>query len=83
MSFVIEHKGKKVTLPTFKEMPMGVIRKARKLSEDEAMWLMLEEILSEADLAVIDSMSLGEFTEAMKGWTQGSPVGESSESSKS
>ncbi len=83
MSYTIEHNGKKITLPAFTEMPVGVIRKARKANEDEAMWMFLEEFLDDAQLAIIDSMTLKEFTEAMKGWTQGAPLGESSESSKS
>ena len=80
MSYKVEHAGKTVELPDFKEMPVGVIRKARKADAEDAMWLILEEILDEKNLAIIDSMSLSEFTEAMKGWTQGASVGESSQS---
>lgn len=81
MSYVIEHDKKKVTLPDFKSLPVGVIRKARKIDADEAIWFVLEEILSSEDLAVIDSMAISAFTEAMNGWTQGAPLGESSQSS--
>lgn len=80
MSYKIEHGGKTVELPDFKEMPVGVIRKARKADPEDAMWLILEEILPEKQLAVIDTMSLSEFTQAMKGWTQGADLGESSQS---
>lgn len=81
MSYVIEHDKKKITLPDFKSLPVGVIRKARKIDPDEAIWFVLEEILSPEDLAVVDSMAISEFTEAMNGWTQGAPLGESSQSS--
>lgn len=81
MSYTIEHNGKKITLPGFKDLPVGIIRKARNVNQDEAMWLMLEELLDEKQLAIIDTMTLSEFTEAMKGWTQGAPLGESSQSS--
>jgi len=81
MSFVIEHEKKKVTLPDFKSLPVGVIRKARKIDADEAIWFVLEEILTPEDLAVVDSMTISDFTEAMNGWTQGAPLGESSQSS--
>jgi len=80
MSYTIEHNGKKIGLPAFKELPVGVIRKARKVDAEEAMWFILEEVLDEKQLAVIDSMPLSDFTEAMNGWTQGAPLGESSQS---
>ena len=80
MSYTIEHNGKKVNLPAFKALPVGVIRKARKVDAEEAMWFILEEVLDEKQLAVIDSMPLSDFTEAMNGWTQGAPLGESSQS---
>jgi len=83
MNYTIEHKGKKITLPAFTNLPVGVIRKARKMEADEQMWFMLETVLDEKGMAVIDSMSLSEFTEAMNGWTQGAPLGESLQSSKS
>lgn len=83
MNYTIEHKGKKVTLPAFTNLPVGVIRKARKMDVDEQMWFMLETVLDEKGMAVIDSMSLSEFTQAMNGWTQGAPLGESLQSSKS
>lgn len=83
MSYKIEHKGKTVTLPDFKEMPVGVIRKARKLSTDEQMWFILESVLDDKQLEILDGMNLNEFTTAMNSWTQGAPLGESLQSSKS
>ena len=83
MTYTIEHNNKKVVLPTFTNLPVGVIRKARKMEADEQMWFMLESVLDEKGLAVVDTMSLSEFTEAMNGWTQGAPLGESLQSSKS
>jgi hypothetical protein len=83
MSYTIEHKGKKIVLPDFTNLPVGVIRKVRKMDTDEQMWFMLESVLDEKGLALVDTMSLAEFTEAMNGWTQGAPLGESLQSSKS
>ena len=83
MSYTLQHKGKKVTLPDFKDLPVGVIRKARKESPDEMMWVVVETVLDEKALALIDTMSISEFNEAMMGWTQGAPLGESLQSSKS
>ena len=83
MSYTIEHKNKKVTLPNFTDMNVGIIRKARKMEPDEQMWFMLESVVDEKGLAIIDEMSLTKFNEAMLGWTQGAPLGESLKSSKS
>lgn len=81
MSYKLEHDGKTVALPDFKALPVGVIRKARKVDAEEAMWFILEEVLDAKALAVIDNMPLEDFTKAMNGWTQGAPLGESSQSS--
>ena len=83
MSYVIEHKGKKATLPPFSNLPVGALRKARNMEPDEQIWFILETILDAKGMAVIDAMNLSEFTEAMNGWTQGAPLGESLQSSKS
>jgi hypothetical protein len=83
MTYVVEHKGKKATLPSFNNLPVGAIRKARNLEPDEQIWSILETVLDAKGMSVIDSMTLSEFTEAMNGWTQGAPLGESLQSSKS
>ena len=83
MSYEIKHKNKKITLPNFTELPVGVIRKARKMDADEQIWFVLESVLTEKDIAVLDTMNVAEFGEAISGWTGGTPVGESLQSSKS
>ena len=82
MNHIIEHNGKKATLPPFNNLPVGALRKARNMEPDEQIWFILESILDEKGMDVIDAMSLTEFTEAMNGWTQGAPLGESLKSSK-
>lgn len=81
MSHKITHKGKTVTLPDFKNLPVGVVRKARNLAADEQMWFILESTLDEKAMAIVDEMNISEFTDAMNAWTQGAPVGESLQSS--
>ena len=77
MSYVIEHEGKKVTLPDFGNIPTGVVRKARKESEQEQTWFILEEMLAEKDLKVLDSLPLSEFSRHMRAWTGSVALGES------
>lgn len=81
MSYKVEHKGKTITLPDFKDIPAGAVRKARKLAADEQMWFILEEILDEKQLEILDGMSISEFSKAMNSWTQGVALGESLQSS--
>jgi hypothetical protein len=76
MSYVIEHKGKKVELPDFGQIPTGVIRKARNEDVNNQTWFILEELLTPKDLEVIDSLPLNEFTKQMTGWTNGVGLGE-------
>lgn len=83
MSYTIEHKGKKIELPDFKKLPVGVIRKARSMEANEQMWFMIESVLDAKGLAVLDTMTMDEFSDAVTGWTQGAPLGESLQSSKS
>ena len=76
MTHKVEYKGKTVELPAFGDLPTGVIRKARKESEQDQTWFILEELLSPKDLAVLDSMPLSEFAKQMKTWTGGIALGE-------
>ncbi|MGP5147169.1 hypothetical protein [Corynebacterium variabile] len=70
------------------QMPVGVIRKARKLGQDEQVWYFLEHITDETTLAQIDALPLAEFQDFIEAWTAGDAVageaslGESSESSQ-
>ena len=76
MTHKVEYKGKTVELPSFGDLPTGVIRKARKESEQDQTWFILEELLSPKDLAVLDEMPLSEFAKHMKAWTGGVALGE-------
>jgi hypothetical protein len=76
MSYTIDHKGKKVELPAFGDIPTGIIRKARNEDVNSQTWFILESLLSPKDLEVIDSLPLNEFTKHMTGWTSGVSLGE-------
>jgi hypothetical protein len=72
------------TIPSFNELPVGVIRKARKSKDDaDQAFIIIETIMGEdsPELAAIDAMLPAEFQSFIEGWTQGSPVGESVKSS--
>lgn len=76
MSYTYTHKGKKIQLPEFKEIPVGLVRKIRNEPEANQPWLILEELLTDKQLEIVDTMTIPEFTEFMNGWTQGANLGE-------
>lgn len=76
MSYVIEHKGKKISLPDFGQIPTGVVRKARTEDVNNQTWFILESLLSPKELDVLDELPLNEFTKHMTGWTNGVGLGE-------
>lgn len=66
------HGGKKYKVPSLKAVPMGVIRKTRKITDDlDKAFTILELVIGEdaPELAVIDSMSPDEFGQWMQGWS--------------
>lgn len=65
--------GAEITLPRQDQLPVGVIRKARKLNEDEQVWVFIEAVADEASLEAIDALPLAEFQEFITEWTSGKP----------
>jgi hypothetical protein len=75
--------GKTYSIPAFSSLPAGALRQARKATDDlDKAFTILEYTLGlESDsLAAVDSMTVEEFGEFVKGWTDGVSVGESSDS---
>ena len=76
-----DFEGETYEVPAFAEMPIGVMRKARKADNDmDRAFIILEEALGvdSPALAVIDRMKPAEFSTWLQGWTQGASLGESS-----
>lgn len=67
-------------IPALKDIPAGVIRRSRKAAKDEEdrVFLILEETLGEKSpaLAALDAMSVAEFSDIIKDWTQGASLPE-------
>lgn len=80
-TYTFEAAGVTHTIPAFTSLPMGAIRKVRKITDEaDQVFTLLEATLgmeSEA-LAAVDAMDAEAFEVFLKGWTQGAPVGESS-----
>lgn len=82
-TYTFTHEDKTYTIPAFASLPTGVLRKSRKAEDDtDRTFLILEAVMPEGspELEAIDKMPTEAFLEFLKGWTQGSSVGESSDS---
>ncbi|PRB14464.1 hypothetical protein [Microbacterium sp. MYb62] len=77
--------GHELVLPRFENVPVGVIRKARRLDQADQVFTILEEIMSPADLEHVDKLDRSEFNVVVRAWREGSSIepGESSASSTS
>lgn len=77
--------GAEITLPRFRNVPSGVVRKLRKSSEVDFIFGMIEAVADEATLEAIDQVGMVELAEIAKAWQQDSAVtaGESVASSTS
>lgn len=82
-SYTFTQNGETHTIPTLVAIPVGTLRKARKAKDEpDQVFTILELTLGEDSpaLAAIDTMDGEQFEAFMKGWTQGAPMGESSDS---
>ena len=73
--------GKKITLPLLSKLKFGLIRKMRKESAEEQMFMLVEQLADDETLAVIDEMDSGQVAEFMEAWQEASDV-DSGESGK-
>lgn len=72
--FHYEFGGKKFTLPKFDQLPFGVIRKLRKLPEEEQFFQMFELSADDKALTVIDTMSMKEIEKLVEAWQKDAGV---------
>lgn len=82
-TYKFEHNGTTHEIPSLAALPMGALRKARKIEDEtDKLFTMLEVVMPEGSpaLAALDSMDTEAFQTFLAGWTQGAPMGESSSS---
>lgn len=78
--FEFEQGGKKYRIPLFKDLPTGALRRSRNATDDlDKAFQIIESVMGEnsPELQAVDQMTISEFGEFVKAWTQGAPVGES------
>ena len=82
-TFSFTFDGETFTIPAMQVLPIGILRKARKLESDmDQAFFMVEAVMGEdsPELDALDKMSPSEFNDFLLGWTQRAPLGESSDS---
>jgi hypothetical protein len=82
-TFTFSHNGEDFTIPAIADLPVGVMRKARKAADQgDAVFMMLEAVLDEGSpaLAALDDMKADEFSLFLEGWSGKAPLGESFDS---
>lgn len=86
-TFTYTYDGKTISLPKFGEFPFGVIRKIRKLTDEEQFYSLLELVTkNDPDtLDVIDEMYADDIVALVEAWQEdaGVSLGESVESADS
>lgn len=79
--------GAEIVLPRQDQLPVGIIRKSRKMAQDEQVWMFIEHVADEQNLARIDELTIAEFQRLVTEWTDGddaegeASLGESEQSS--
>lgn len=67
--------GEKITLlKQAKAANPGFLRKNRKASDEDRMWLLIERAADEENLAIIDELDNDDFTALMEAWAEDSGV---------
>jgi len=86
-TFTYTFDGKTITLPKFGEFPFGIIRKLRKLAEEEQFYSLLELVTKDdpKTLDIIDEMYADDVVDLVTAWQEdaGVSLGESVESADS
>lgn len=63
-----------ITLPSLKNLSMGVARKTRGLSLVESVCVMVEEFLTDDELAVFDKIPQSELSDFVRAWRESSGI---------
>lgn len=86
-TFTYTYNGQTITLPKFGNFPFGVIRKIRKLEDEEQVYSLLELVTKDypKTLDIIDEMYADDVAELVTAWQEdaGVSLGESEESADS
>lgn len=72
--FVTTIDGTEIRLPSMSFMKPGLVRKIRRLTDIDAIYTLLEELLDDKALAAVDDMDPLDFEQFMKDWRQHSGI---------
>ncbi|MFZ1361461.1 MAG: hypothetical protein WAS05_00805 [Candidatus Nanopelagicales bacterium] len=66
--FEYEIDGATVSLPKMDKLPVGVLRKVRKLDQADQMFTLLEELLTDEELSLVDKLDSTGLEDLMRAW---------------
>lgn len=72
--FSYDSPAGKVELPKFAELPFGVLRKMRKMDEDEVPFFLIEATATESNLEIVDTLSIEQVGELFTAWQADSGI---------
>lgn len=83
--FVYPTSAGTLRLPKLTSVKFGTMRRLRKLSEQEQVYVLIEEVCGDDELAVVDELKQDEIASLIEAWAEasGANLGESSASSTS
>lgn len=64
----------KVSLPKFKTLKFGVVRKLRTMPEYEQVYFLLEQAADDKTLAILDELQMEELGALLTAWQEDSMV---------
>lgn len=67
------------SIPSVKSIPAGVIRKSRKIEDEEdRTWTILESVIGDdkKTMDALDNLTVEEFSKVIESWTGGASLGE-------
>lgn len=72
--FVTKAGGVEIRLPSLSNLPFGLLRKSRNLSKLELMFVVIEDVLTDKQLAAIDKLRNTEITQLVNEWREHSGI---------
>lgn len=66
--------GKKIAVPKFKHLPVGVVRRSRNLAPAEQIFAAIEAVCDDKTLTLIDAMTAEDLNGFVKAWQSDSGV---------
>ncbi|WP_280438925.1 hypothetical protein [Nocardia cyriacigeorgica] len=72
--FVRKVGGVEIRLPSLSNLPFGVVRRNRHATKTELMFVVMEDVLTDKQLAAIDKLHNAEIRDLVDAWREHSGI---------